>query len=103
MCQRTDQKRSHGREGSAHGGARRRINVATEEVVHGDIPLARELEPVEAVPPVGVEAAVGEACDFTMADGVQDSLVRAIIAKNEIAFSSRQSFILSITRRNLAQ
>ena len=39
--------------------------MPTEEVVHGDIPLAREFEPVEAVPPVGVEATIGEACDFS--------------------------------------
>lgn len=44
--------------------------MAAEEVVHRDIPLARELEPVEAVPPVGVEAAVAEAGDF--GEGAED-------------------------------
>jgi len=38
--------------------------VAAEEVVHGNVPLAREFQPVERVPPVGVEAAVAEAGDF---------------------------------------
>lgn len=70
MRQRTNQERRHGREGSAHGGARRRVHVAAEEVVYGNIPLARELEPIEAIPPVGVEAAVGEACDF--GEGAED-------------------------------
>lgn len=64
MRQRADQERRHGRKGSAHGSARRRVHVTAKEVVHGNVPLARELEPVEAVPPVGVEAAVGEACNF---------------------------------------
>lgn len=64
MRQRTNHKRRHGRKRPAHSRARRRVHVTAEEMVHGDIPLARELEPVEAVPPVGVEAAVGEARDF---------------------------------------
>ncbi len=32
--------------------------------MHGDIPLARELQPVAAVPPVSVEVPVGKAGDF---------------------------------------
>lgn len=43
-------------------GARGRVDVAPEEVVHGYVPLAGELEPVARVPPVFVEVAVGEAC-----------------------------------------
>lgn len=35
--------------------------MATEEVMHGDVPLAGEFEPVGAVPPVGVEVPVCEA------------------------------------------
>ncbi|KAJ8107181.1 hypothetical protein OPT61_g9042 [Boeremia exigua] len=40
---------------------RRAVDVAPEEVVHGDVPLAREFEPVAGIPPVGVELAVCEA------------------------------------------
>lgn len=36
------------------------VDVAQEEVVHGAIPVARKLVPRGAVPPVGVEATVGE-------------------------------------------
>ena len=36
------------------------VDVASEEVVHGDVPFAGEFEPVCAVPPVGVEVAVCE-------------------------------------------
>ena len=50
---------------SGHGTAdmrtRGRVDVTTEEVVDGDVPLPGELEPVGAVPPVGVEVAVREA------------------------------------------
>lgn len=42
--------------------ARRAVDVPPEEVVHGDVPLARELEPVCTVPPVGVEVPICEAC-----------------------------------------
>ena len=40
------------------------VDVAEQEVVHGTIPVARVLIPGHGVPPVAVEAAVGEACDF---------------------------------------
>lgn len=46
--------------GEAHA-ARRGVDVTLQEVVDGDVPGAREGQPVAAVPPVGVEAAVGEA------------------------------------------
>ena len=46
---------------------------------------------------------VSKVCYVTATYGVEDSLVRAIFAKNEIASSSRQSLTLLITRRNLAQ
>lgn len=35
--------------------------MSTEEVVDWDIPFARELEPIGAVPPVRVEMSVREA------------------------------------------
>lgn len=38
--------------------------MAPEKGVDGDVPLAGKLHPVGAVPPVGVEVAVGEARDF---------------------------------------
>ena len=36
------------------------VNVAEEKVVHGTVPVAGELVPGHAVPPIGVEAAVRE-------------------------------------------
>ena len=44
---------------------------------------------------------VSEVCDFTTTYGVEDSV--QLLQKNEIVSSSRQSFILFMTRRNLAQ
>jgi hypothetical protein len=49
-CHRTSDMRSRGA-----------IDVSTEEVVYGDIPFARELEPVGTVPPIGVEVSICEA------------------------------------------
>lgn len=46
------------REPGAGGG----VDVTAEEAVNGDVPFARKLKPVTAVPPVGVEVAVREAC-----------------------------------------
>lgn len=40
------------------------VDVAAQEGVDGDVPLARKLHPVGRVPPVGVKVAVGEAGDF---------------------------------------
>ena len=38
--------------------------MAQEESVHGAVPIARELVPRGAVPPIGVEATVGKAGEF---------------------------------------
>jgi hypothetical protein len=38
--------------GSSDMWARGGVDVASEEVVHGDVPFAGELEPVGAVPPI---------------------------------------------------
>jgi len=46
---------------SADVRSRGGVDVATEEVVHGNVPFAGEFEPVGAVPPVGVEVSVAEA------------------------------------------
>lgn len=40
------------------------VDVSQQECVHGAVPVARELVPRRAVPPVGVEAAVGEEGEF---------------------------------------
>lgn len=40
------------------------VDVAQEEVMDGPVPVARELVPGDRVPPVGVEAAVGEEGEF---------------------------------------
>jgi len=61
MAQTRDQEgHDHGQLGAGKT-ARGEEDVALEEVVHGDVPFAAELEPVLAVPPVGIEVAVGEA------------------------------------------
>ena len=52
--------------------ARSDVNVPPEEVVDGDIPLATEFQPVQRVPPVGVELAVRELGDF--GEGAEDVL-----------------------------
>lgn len=40
------------------------VDVSEEEVVNGAIPVASELVPGSGIPPVGVEAAVGEHRQF---------------------------------------
>lgn len=40
------------------------VDVSEEEVVNGAIPVASELIPGRGIPPVGVEAAVGEHRQF---------------------------------------
>lgn len=40
------------------------VDVAQQEVVDGPVPVPRELVPGDGVPPVAVEAAVGEAGEF---------------------------------------
>jgi hypothetical protein len=70
--------------------ARGRVDVAAEEVVHGLVPFAGELEPVAAVPPVGVELAVGEACtkvSMTIMVMSIGALVRVISAKAPSRYS----------------
>jgi hypothetical protein len=59
--ERRDEEGDARRERAAHVAARGAVHVAPKEIVHGDVPFAAELEPVAAVPPVGVEVAVGEA------------------------------------------
>lgn len=39
-------------------------HVAAQEMVDGNVPLAAELEPIAAVPPIRVEVAIGETGDF---------------------------------------
>lgn len=40
------------------------VDVSEEEVVNGAIPVASELVPGRGIPPIGVEAAVGEHRQF---------------------------------------
>lgn len=40
------------------------VDMAKEEVVNWAIPVASELVPGRGIPPVGVEATVGEHCQF---------------------------------------
>lgn len=47
------------------------IDVPQEKVVHGPVPIARELVPGHRVPPVGVEAAVGE--EGELGEDVEDA------------------------------
>ena len=64
MPKSTNHKRDESRHIARDMRPRGTINMAAQEVVNGDIPLPRELEPVAGIPPVGVEVAVGEAGDF---------------------------------------
>ena len=48
----------------AEGRDGRVVDVPEQEVVHGSVPVARELVPGRTVPPVGVEAAVREEGQF---------------------------------------
>lgn len=46
--------------------------MATEEVMHGDIPFPREFEPISGVPPVRIEMPVCETGNFCK--GAEDVL-----------------------------
>lgn len=67
-----DEEGDEGGKGLAGVGARGAVDVAAQEGVDGDVPLARKLHPVGRVPPVGVEVVVGEAGDF--GKGAEDVL-----------------------------
>ena len=64
VADRADQKGDDGGISFANVRAAGAVNVAAEEAVDGHVPLARELHPVGAVPPVAIEVPVGEACDL---------------------------------------
>jgi hypothetical protein len=57
----TDEECDKGRHGTSNMRSRGAVDVASEEVVDGDVPLTRKLEPIGTVPPVGVEVSVGKA------------------------------------------
>lgn len=67
-----DEESNKGGESLAGVRARGAVDVAAQEGVDGNIPLARKLHPVGRVPPVGVEVSVGEASDF--GKGAEDVL-----------------------------
>lgn len=60
MADGADEEGEDGGVGAAVAGPRGAVDVAAEEAVDGHVPLAAELHPVGAVPPVGVEVAVGK-------------------------------------------
>lgn len=61
MSDGTDQEGDECCHGTSDMWSRGAVDMATEEVVDWDVPLAGELEPIGAVPPVGVEMSVREA------------------------------------------
>jgi hypothetical protein len=61
VCYTRDQEGDEGGHGTGHGVAGCRIDMATEEMMDGNVPFTRELEPVQTVPPVRIELSVGEA------------------------------------------
>ena len=56
-----DKEGDYGGDGTGDGVQRRAVDMASEKMVDGDVPLPGELEPVFRVPPVRVELAIGEA------------------------------------------
>lgn len=56
-----NEESNDGSGGARESGSRGRIDVTAQEAVNRDVPLARELEPVTTVPPVGIEVAVRKA------------------------------------------
>ena len=60
----THQKCNHRRRVSTDVRATCAVDVSSQEVMHGDIPLAGEFQPVAAVPPIGIKMSVGETGDF---------------------------------------
>lgn len=59
-----DQEGDDGGKAAADLGLGGGVNVPAQERVDGHVPLPRELHPVGAVPPVGVEVAVGKVGDL---------------------------------------
>lgn len=53
-----------GRARDSESADRRVVDVPQQKSMHGAVPVPRELVPGRAVPPVGVEAAVGEEGEF---------------------------------------
>ena len=72
MQESRDEESDDGSKRPAQMAPRGTIDMPPEEVVNGDVPLARELQPVAAIPPIGVEVAVGEARD--LGEGAEDVL-----------------------------
>lgn len=72
MADGRDEEGDDGGVGAADVRPGRAVDVAPQEAVDGYVPLAAELHPVGAVPPVAVEVAVGEAGD--LGEGAEDVL-----------------------------
>ena len=60
MRQSTDEESDNGSRRTRELATRSRVDVTTEEVVNGNVPFTRELEPIAAVPPISVEMTVGK-------------------------------------------
>ena len=80
MHESREQKRDKRRRrlGQVEGADRRVVDVAKQEVVDGSVPVARVLVPRDAVPPVTVEAAVGEAGEF--GENIEDAFLIVIVS-----------------------
>jgi hypothetical protein len=61
VCYTRDQEGDEGGHGTGHRVTRRRIDMATEEMMDRNVPFTRKLEPVQTVPPVRIELSVSEA------------------------------------------
>jgi hypothetical protein len=64
MCYTRHQEGDECGYGTGHRVARCRVDMATEEMMDRDVPFARELKPVQTVPPVRVELPVGKAWEM---------------------------------------
>ena len=89
MHTRTYQKRQHRRVQPAQTVSRntRVIRMPQQEIMHGPVPVARETVPADAVPPRGVEEAVGVAGEF--GEEVEEDLPDAV-PRQEILHHERE-------------
>ena len=64
MPKRTHEESDQRRHIFADMHAARAVNMTSQEVMDGDVPFSRKLQPVAAIPPIRVEMAVREASDL---------------------------------------
>lgn len=63
--------------------------MAAEEVMDGNVPFTRKLEPVETVPPIRVELAVGKTCS----NGVSKQSITFGLSMNKQPWGPRLCFL----------